>query len=71
VAGLQSAGGHGIQSSTAVDAADRRVGQLREILDLVCLNRAMGDVNLVTQKRKPFDVIAERLKNENSRGDRI
>jgi len=43
----------------------------REILDLVCLNRALGDVNLVTQKRKPFDVIVERLPNEISRGDWI
>ena len=43
----------------------------REILDLVCLNRTLSDVTLVTTKRKPFDGLAERLKNENSRGDRI
>ena len=43
----------------------------REILDSVCLNRTLGDVSLVTTKRKPFDVFAERLNLENSRGDRI
>lgn len=43
----------------------------REILDFVCLNRALGDANLVTTKRKPFDVFAERLEKQNSRGDRI
>ncbi len=41
----------------------------REILDLVCLNRTLSDVNLVTEKRKPFDVFAERLEMQNSRGD--
>ena len=39
----------------------------REILDSVCLNRTLTDVSLVTTKRKPFDGLAERLKNENSR----
>jgi hypothetical protein len=43
----------------------------REILDLVCLNRTLTDVTLVTTKRKPFDVFAEGLVLENSRGDRI
>jgi site-specific DNA recombinase len=43
----------------------------REILDSVCLNRTLGDVNLVTTKRKPFDVFAERLSSNDSRGDRI
>ena len=43
----------------------------REILDFVCLNRALGDANLVTTKRKPFGVLAERLEKQNSRGDRI
>jgi hypothetical protein len=43
----------------------------REILDSVCLNCTLGDVSLVTTKRKPFDVFAERLDLENSRGDRI
>ena len=45
--------------------------QRREILDSVCLNRTLSDINLVTTKRKPFDVIAERPKIEKSRGDRI
>ena len=43
----------------------------RDILDSVCLNRTLSDVSLVTTKRKPFDVFAERLDLENSRGDRI
>ena len=43
----------------------------REILDSVCLNRTLGDVNLYTTKRKPFDVFAERPEMRNSRGDRI
>jgi len=43
----------------------------REILDLVCLNRRLGDVNLDATKRKPFDVFAEGLTLKNSRGDRI
>ena len=43
----------------------------RRLLDAVCLNRALTDVTLVTQKRKPFDVFAKRLQNEISRGERI
>lgn len=43
----------------------------REILDLVCLNRVLGDLSLDATKRKPFDVFAERLEIKNSRGDRI
>lgn len=43
----------------------------REILDLICLNRTLGDVSLVTTKRKPFDVFAEQLVSQNSRGDKI
>ena len=43
----------------------------RKILDVVCLNRTLDDVNLVATKRKPFDVFAEGLDLENSRGDRI
>jgi len=43
----------------------------REILDSVCLNRALSDVSLVTTKRKPFDVIAELLEMKKSRGDWI
>jgi site-specific DNA recombinase len=56
-------------------AADRWYGSnnalRREILDSVCLNRVLSDVSLVTTKRKPFDVFAERPQMENSRGDRI
>ena len=43
----------------------------RQILDAVCLNRQVSDVTLVTTKRKPFDFLVERLKNDFSRGDRI
>ena len=43
----------------------------REILDAVCLNRCLNDVTLTLQKRKPFDVFAERPFLKNSRGDRI
>lgn len=43
----------------------------RQILDAVCLNRTLTDLTLVTTKRKPFDVFAERPQMENSRGDRI
>ncbi|WP_145376706.1 recombinase family protein [Symmachiella dynata] len=43
----------------------------RDILDAVCLNRVVSDVNLVLEKRKPFDTLAERPDLENSRGDRI
>ncbi|HEY4313619.1 MAG TPA: recombinase family protein [Pirellulales bacterium] len=43
----------------------------REILDTLCLNRMLSDVNLITQKRKPFDLFAKGLETKNSRGDRI
>ncbi|MEX0701532.1 MAG: recombinase family protein [Planctomycetales bacterium] len=43
----------------------------REILDAVCLNRVLDDANLVTTKRKPFDVLAEGPSFEKSRDDRI
>ena len=43
----------------------------REILDAVCLNRTLGDLNLDATKRKPFDVFAKGLEIKNSRGDRI
>jgi hypothetical protein len=45
------------------------ITQKREILDLICLNRALSDVSLVLTKRKPFDVFAERLDLKKSRGD--
>ena len=43
----------------------------REILDSVCLNRTLGDVNRDATKRKPFDVFAEGLEIKNSRGEPI
>ena len=44
--------------------------QKREILDLLCLNRAMSDVSLLLTKRKPFVFLSERLKWQSSRGDK-
>lgn len=41
----------------------------REILDAVCLNRTLSDVSLDATKRKPFEVLAEGLDLESSRGD--
>ncbi|MBM3273148.1 hypothetical protein FJY94_07900, partial [Candidatus Kaiserbacteria bacterium] len=32
----------------------------RELLETVSLNRTLGDVTLVVEKRKPFDILAER-----------
>jgi hypothetical protein len=43
----------------------------REILDSICLNRTLSDVKLVTTKRKPFDVFAERPQIGFSRGEPI
>ncbi len=43
----------------------------RQILDSVCLNRTVGDLTLCLEKRKPFDVFAERPLLKNSRDDRI
>ena len=43
----------------------------REILDSVCLNRSLNAVNLVLEKRKPFDILAERPFLKKSRDDRI
>ena len=43
----------------------------REILDAVCLNRTLTDLNLDATKRKPFDVFAKGLEIKNSRGDWI
>ena len=47
------------------------ITQKREILDLLCLNRAIGDVSLVLAKRKPFDFLVERLQCQSSRGGGI
>ena len=43
----------------------------REILTAVSLNRTMGDVTLCLQKRKPFDLLAERPSVTTNRGDWI
>ena len=42
----------------------------REILDLVGLNRALGDVNLDTTMGKPFDLLAKGLLQKDSRGNK-
>jgi len=39
----------------------------RRILDSVCLNRIVGDVNLCLEKRKPFGIFAEQPLLKNSR----
>jgi hypothetical protein len=60
------------------DIAEVRVGEIgsadyvtkRRSLEIVCLNSTLQDVTLVTTKRKPFDFLVERLKNDFSRGDR-
>ena len=40
----------------------------REILDVVCMNRTLTDLNLTATKRKPFDVFAKGLEMKKSRG---
>ena len=46
-------------------------GPRREILEAVCLNRAVDDVTLYVQKRKPFCFLAEGLDFHDGRGARI
>ena len=43
----------------------------RELLESVSLNRMLGDVTLVVEKRKPFDELAKRPLVTTSRDDRI
>ncbi len=43
----------------------------RRILEIVCLNCTLDGVTLVPQIRKPFDVLAEGLVSEKSRGEKI
>jgi site-specific DNA recombinase len=43
----------------------------RRILEIVCLNCQLDGVSLVPTMRKPFDVLAEGLISEKSRGDKI
>jgi hypothetical protein len=49
--------------------AYRRLRRQRRLLEIVCLNCRLGDVTLVPEITKPFDVLAEGLVSENSRGD--
>ena len=48
-----------------------KMDQKREILEAVSLNRTLGDVTLVVEKRKPFDELAKRPSVTSSRGDMI
>ena len=43
----------------------------RRILDIVFLNCRLNDVTLIPTMRKPFDVLAEGLISQQSRGDKI
>lgn len=43
----------------------------RKILEIVCLNYTLVDGKLCYQMIKPFDVLVEGLKSQQSRGDRI
>jgi site-specific DNA recombinase len=43
----------------------------RRILEIVFLNCRLEDANLAPRMRKPFDVLAEGLISQNSRGDGI
>lgn len=43
----------------------------RRLLEIVFLNCTLDGASLVAEMRKPFDVLAEGLVSENSRGDRI
>jgi len=43
----------------------------RRILEIVCLNCTLDDVNLCATMRKPFDLLAKGLVSKDSRGDWI
>ena len=43
----------------------------RRILEIICLNCRLDGATLVPEMRKPFDVLAEGLVSEKSRGKRI
>ncbi len=43
----------------------------RKLLEIICLNRTLGGVEIVPEMRKPFDVLAEGLLSKNSRAERI
>lgn len=42
-----------------------------KILEILCLNWMLGGVSLDPEMRKPFDLLAEGLLQEGSRGDWI
>ncbi len=44
-----------------------KMDQKREILNSLSLNRTLGDVSLVLEKRKPFDELVKRLSVTSSR----
>jgi site-specific DNA recombinase len=44
---------------------------MRQLLEIVILNRRLEDAGLVLTMRKPFDVLAAGLVSKNSRGDWI
>ena len=43
----------------------------RRILEIVCLNCSLDDVNLCATMRKPFDLVAKGLVSKDSRADKI
>lgn len=42
----------------------------RRILEILCLNCTLVDVNLSVSTRKPFDLLSKGLASKDSRGDR-
>jgi len=46
-------------------------GEKRDILDALSSNRLLSDVSLVLEKRRPFDLLAERPSCQSGRGDWI
>ena len=58
-------------SQKAVDLWDSSNNTLkRELLETLSLNHAVSDVSLCIIKRKSFDIVAERPKSKENRGDR-
>ena len=49
----------------AADIAEKRL-----LLKIICLSWMLDCVNLVSQMRRPFDLLAEELLVQSSRGDR-
>ena len=50
---------------------DSNMLEKRRILEVVSLNRVVGDVTLELEKRRPFDELAKRPSIQSSRADRI